>query len=336
MNEFPDTALHNISEKYASEFKQLETRGWAVFPDVVPADICDKTYSDFSDWYSDVTGGTLSEFNKSDYGKLFPRHGILTYPQALSHADFVTRVRDYPQVRKIFIETYHRKFPHLCIRTRSNDKTIYGFDRINYQPSPDMNGYASSIYRDERYFWWHVDQHAGSESVSYQSYIDIKGTLSSINAGLQVVDGSHLDFDHLSFYYSDDKPQWRTRDWGRFLLSELTEALPDWSERVVNVTSNKGDLVMWNSKVLHMSRRNTGKIRDKEYTDERFVIYSCHWPDCSPYNRDTRKRKLFERNLFTSSHYPDCRARMRVGDTYGKTPDPFVEKITRERYVTKE
>lgn len=321
---------------YTKEFEQLFTKGWAVFPNVVPQELCKVTRSEFSDYYQDMTGGKLTEweFARQDYDKFFPRHGILSHPQSLSHADFVTTVRDHENVRKIYLEIYERIFPHLRVNHRSKGQTFYGYDRVNYQPSPAMLGRKTPNYKGERFFWWHVDQRAGSDIDCFQGYVDICGTPSEKSAGLQVVDESHLDFEHLSFYYKDVYPEWRNDDWGRFTRAELNAALPGWQSRVINVTSNPGDLVVWNSKMLHMSRRNTAGIFNSEYFSERFVIYACHWPLCQPWSGKAEKRKLFEANKWTSSHWPDCRKRMKVGDPHGKPIDIYMDVKTQQKWIT--
>lgn len=340
--------------------KHLENHGWVVIPNVISRKTCKETTKAFEEYYKDMTGGSLEpdQFDRKDYDKFLPQHGILTHPEALSHAYFVQQIRNHPNVQNTFIELYNLKFPNFdltesCYEDPSTSPTFHSYDRINYQPAPATLGKSTPNFTHPRYFWWHVDQSSSApEFKCYQAYVDIAGSPTKLHAGLQVVDESHKMFRHLTYFYGgDDDKKWMKRDWRKFSLDELDEALPDWRENVVDVTSESGDMVIWDSRVLHMSRRNTASLqlnrsvgydggywvlKDIDMT-HRFVIYTCHWPNYAYWVDKPRKfaaqRGHIIKNKWSSSHWPDCRQRLTIGDPHGRPIDTTMQDRTISNWV---
>lgn len=293
----------------------FDEHGYAVIQDVLNEDELELGKTGFSDYLAEVRTLYPEADFKEIYQKFRPVHGILQYPPALSHATFVEAVRESDTVAGVFNSFYG---------VPPETPTAASYDRINYQPAPSELGRK---YR-RRPDWWHVDQSAGNSGFQcIQGYLDIHGTPTEAHAGLQVVDQSHACFQHLADCYPD--PAWNRTDWSRFTREDLSSALPDWDQSIVNVTSDPGDLVLWDSRTLHQSRVNTSDPNSETGRDSRLVFYTAHMPQDRLSDEDRARRQDFYDNYRTSSHWPDCRRNLRLTQTWGVPLDPTLEEFTR-------
>jgi hypothetical protein len=207
---------------------QLDTLGYAVIPGVIPISLADATLSDFQAFHGQATG---QQFNDEDYRREYEMknvHGIIEFPGALSHVDFVNRVRCHPNVLQVFSEIY---------QTDPGQNPIQmSFDRVNYQASENMR----KIKTRNRKSWWHVDQHWKKTSFEcIQGYVDIVGSETDDHGGLMVLERSHLLFSSLAMSHQNKRitGNW-DRDWYRLDDTALQDMILHCP--IVNVKCPKG------------------------------------------------------------------------------------------------
>lgn len=293
--------------------KELETYGWTVVKNVIAHKMLEDFTTSFNAWFTEACD--------ADYSKLIESHGIINYPEELSHTSFVDAVRNSVEVQNVF-----RQVHGVC----ADDEMVSSYDRVNFQLAPSER---KTKYRTH-HRWWHIDQSSSSTGRQcVQGYVDILGAPSSVHAGLQVISKSHLCFEHLKLYFEDSA--WKKNDWFKMTEEELADALgDDWKNYVVDVKSSAGDLVLWDSRTIHMARRNSstqdGIIGGNS---RRLVVYTCAWPALKLSQKQLEKRVQFRKNKWTSSHWPDCRARLRIGQLWGRKLDPKVRTVTNKWLV---
>jgi ectoine hydroxylase-related dioxygenase (phytanoyl-CoA dioxygenase family) len=268
---------------------QLDTLGYAVIPDIIPETLTDQTLCDFQAFHAQATGQQFSpEYYQRDY-ELKNVHGIVEFPGALSHVDFVNRVRYHPNVLRVFSEIYGTD--------PIQDPIQMSFDRVNYQASEEMR----KITTRDRKSWWHVDQHWKKQRFEcIQGYVDIVGSETDKHGGLMVLESSHLLFSTLArMHQAKEITGGWDRDWYRldeaayeYFISRCTP---------INVKCPKGGMVLWDSRTIHMSRPN------RHLTDERFVIYTCGFPSSRLTPKDFTRREEAIRKRRATSHWPDAR-----------------------------
>lgn len=328
----------------------LRKDGYYVVPDVIPKQLLEETYLDFMRYLVDVTNHMNLE-NSLDrkmkkmvkakksvpvlplremVNQFNPLHGIFQFPPELSHAYFVKRVREHPNVAEVFRSIYGAD---------EDEEIVFSFDRVNFQLSlVDKNSKYKTI--DD---WWHVDQRSTRRGFHcIQGYVDILGSEDAEDACLQVIDRSHLKFEA----FAERFPPWRA-DWRKFDEDELKDIIPDWKDHVVNVKAKAGSLVLWDSRMIHQSKRNTAELsypknylghQQKYYPgsiNRRLVIYTCGWPISKLSSQAMIKREYFKEKLLTSSHWPDCRRKLGPGRTFGLVLDPVIRersKLWLEKY----
>lgn len=266
-------------------FSSLLINGYAVVPNVISEQLCDETLSEFHAFHAHATGQQFTEELYRRDLELKNTHGIIEFPGALSHVDFVNRVRNHPNVLQVFSEIYQTQEPILT-----------GFDRVNYQASANMR----KLTTRDRKPWWHVDQ--GWKSPRFemvQGYVDLVGSETDEHAGLMVLEKSHLYFETLVDMQKSGLLKGWQPDWYRLEKGVLEQVYSRC--RMVNVKCPKGGMVLWDSRTVHMSRPNRHEI------DERFVIYSCGWPRNRLTEKDLQRREEAKRLLRATSAWPDAR-----------------------------
>lgn len=274
----------------AEQRDALARDGYVVIPNVISEELADATLSEFQAFHAHCTGQLFSE---EDYHREFEFknvHGIIEFPGALSHTDFVNRIREDPQVTNVFADLYQvdsKIDPILC-----------SFDRVNYQASETMRG----IPARNRKVWWHVDQKWDNPKfMGVQGYVDMVGSETDEHGGLMVISGSHHMFEDLALAHAAGviNGGW-DRDWHR-LSDEEIEYCQSQGGKIINVKCSKGSMVLWDSRTVHMSRPN------RHPEDERFVVYTCGWPQSWLSEQDLARREDAKRLRRATSHHPDAR-----------------------------
>jgi ectoine hydroxylase-related dioxygenase (phytanoyl-CoA dioxygenase family) len=274
----------------AERREALERDGYVVIPNVISEELADATLSEFQAFHAHATGQLFSDEDYQRDREFRNIHGIIEFPGILSHVDFVNRIREDPTVQQVFAEVYNvdvDQNPILC-----------GMDRVNYQASENMRKIPA---RDQNP-WWHVDQKWDQpEFMGVQGYVDMVGSETDEHGGLQVVRGSHRMFEDLALAHVAGVTEggWE-RDWHRLNEEEL-EYCKEKGGEVVNVKCPKGGMVLWDSRTVHMSRRN------HHPDDERFVVYTCGWPKSRLTQKDLARREEAKRLRRATSHHPDAR-----------------------------
>ena len=262
----------------------LKNHGYAVIPNIISQNLADEILSEFQAFHAHATGQQFTDELYDRSLELKNTHGIIEFPGALSHTDFVNRVRNHPNVLQVFSEIY-----------KSSDPILTGFDKINYQASVNMR----KLKTRDRKSWWHVDQGWKDPNfTNIQAYVDLVGSETDEHAGLMVLDGSHLHFETLVNMHNNGILKGWVQDWYRLedTALEYFQSCP-----VVNVKCPKGGMVLWDSRTVHMSRPN------RHETDERFVIYTCGWPKSRLTEKDLKRREEAKRLLRATSAWPDAR-----------------------------
>lgn len=301
----------------------LHRDGYVVVPRVISEALADTTLSDFQAFCAHATGQLFSEQDYDRKLELKNVHGIIEYPGGLSHVDFVTRIRNDPGVQHVFADIY-RVDPQM-------DPIVLSMDRVNYQASETMRG----IPARPRKAWWHVDQKwTEPQFKCVQGYVDMVGSESDDHGGLQVISGSHRCFEDLALAHAAGMTDsgW-DRDWHRLSREEL-EYCVSRGGQVVNVKCPKGGMVLWDSRTVHMSRPNRHPV------DERFVVYTCGWPQSRLTAKDLERRAEAERLRRATSHWPDARhyfsEKPRWFGRHSEEPQRVAEQwITRQIYFEK-
>lgn len=262
----------------------LEEQGYAVVPDVLSPDECDQIWNRFSHFSEYVMFNPLTAESYDHSKRFMAVHGIITLPSAISYASFVDDVRSHNAVKELWASIWNC---HI-------DDLVCSLDRLNFMAPLSWKHHNRSYSKT----WWHVDQRCGLRDLqTIQGYVDICGSPTEQHGGLLVLPESHLDFDVLADRYADSK--WSKKDWKRFSVDELKQVMP--TMRPEPVTSTKGSVVLWDSRLVHMNRAN------RHLTDPRFVIYVSYWPKDRLTPVAYARRNVAIRENRATSHWPDAR-----------------------------
>lgn len=200
-------------------------------------------------------------FNRNDIDSRSASHGIYKYHN-VGHTKFAWMTRVNANVKQVFGDFWE-----------TND-LIVSFDGCCYiKPGCRRN-----------YNWWmHTDQNPNrSEFECLQGFVSYTDNQSTT---LRLIPGSH---------------------WNHFLLKETGygDVRGDWCKisedpiygESVNITVNRGDLVLWDSRLLHQN-----VIGGDE---ERLVQYVCYIPRQFSTGRQLEKRRQYFSERRTTSHWP--------------------------------
>jgi hypothetical protein len=140
----------------------LDRDGYLVIPDVISEALADETLSEFQAFHAHCTGQQFDPEHYSTSLEFKNVHGIIEFPGALSHVDFVQKIRDEPSVQGVFQAIYETPEP-----------IVMSMDRVNYQGSSEQRGFEAR----DRKAWWHVDQkYDKPKRECIQAYIDVVGS----------------------------------------------------------------------------------------------------------------------------------------------------------------
>lgn len=168
------------------------------------------------------------------------------------------------------------------IRTRPSVigafKDFWGKDDLVV--SFDGVGYWTNQEKRRNTWWLHTDQSPNRPGFKcVQGLVVIKGSENS--GGLSLVPGSHLTHVELKAEHN--------KDWFK------VEETPELKSKVIQVAANPGDLILWDSRVLHQN--NYGE-------DCRLVQYVCYLPRSGLKQQEAYKRRKYYRDRRTTSHWP--------------------------------
>jgi hypothetical protein len=239
----------------------------------------------------------------------FNPHGIVQCPQEIIHTERV-RFNRYENIDLLKV---------WCDLFRA-DTLVGSCDRINYQCSSAQACAEQSAKKPRRVQpWWHVDQtprdgltpFAARESAaaSIQGYIDLFGTLSEREGGLMVLKGSHKT----SQARIDPK---EVKKLGWYSFKEKAAQFEAEFE-VVHVRCAPGDLVLWDSRVIHQSMLHCSEEAP------RLVIYNAFLPAHAVKKNLFAKKRVFEERRATT-HTPGAQRLFgKVPQTYGAELPPI-------------
>jgi ectoine hydroxylase-related dioxygenase (phytanoyl-CoA dioxygenase family) len=271
----------------SEQLEYLNTNGYVVIPNVISETLSDETLSEFQAFHAHCTG---QQFEAGKYNRSLEfkhTHGIIEFPSALAHVDFVNRVRNHPSVQSVFQSLYH-----------THEPIIMGMDRINYQASAELRGIPTRAYKA----WWHVDQSWETPNFqNVQGYVDIVGSETDEHGGLVVLTQSHLYFEPLALAFAAGQidSAW-DKGWHRLNQDELDYYFGQ-NCRPLKVKCPKGGMVLWDSRTVHMNRPN------HHSTDERLVIYTCGFPSSKLTPTDFKRREQAFQLRRATSAWPDAR-----------------------------
>lgn len=192
-----------------------------------------------------------------------PPHGVYGLAQA-GHTEMAWYIRTLPNVRGVFEELWGTK------------DLLTSFDGFGYNPATDKPRRNT--------VWLHSDQSPESRGVQcYQAFVALTSNSAST---FNCVPGSH--FDHQEIFAASKKPleNWQPLD---------TAAKAIWGPKSIDVAVNRGDMVIWDSRLLHQNK----------YSPEvRLVQYVCMKPRQGTSKATLCKRRKYFKAKRTTSHWP--------------------------------
>ena len=227
----------------------------------------------FGDCEEDVV--VVNRKEESTHAKGWPccvEGGILPYYGA-GHSSMCWFVRSNKKVRRVFeklLSVHHGSSSSVGIGSNANAKAVENDDDQMHLLA-SMEGMI--LWHKEQKSepgWFHIDQNPRSKPdvQSYQSIVNILPT-NSMTGGNVVVEGSHLLFPKYytsikSHYYDKKLNEVAGDDWLEINAKD-THVLNE--ERILCCNLLPGDMLIWNSRLVHCSYPSTHLLESNNNTD---------------------------------------------------------------------
>lgn len=282
MNSFAAPSLKRTRESldtttpsaYATNFQELETKGYTVIENVVPAEVCAASFSGIIKFLNE--SGVKTDDEALSMNSYPNSHGIIQHFEA-GHMQAVWDIRLHNKVTEIFDILY------------GDNDLLVSFDGFCWMPKH---------YRDNKRQWLHTDQsHKRLGLRCIQGYVNVLTSHDDCSGSLVVIPGSHLK--HAEYAAKNPDSVKNPKDWHKFTDEEVAEL-----GEPIRVHGGVGSLVLWDSRTAHSAR--PPQI-GRENTRERCVVYVCYQPRA--YIKESAlKRKVgaFD-NYRMTTHWPASR-----------------------------
>lgn len=266
----------------------IDKYGVAIIPKVIDEDECNKMLAGVCEYLEHITQNWELPFERNntetwrEFYKLLPLHSMLLQHWGVGQSQCCWDIRQNPKVVDVFAKFWNVKHEDLLV----------SFDGLSFHLPPEQTG--KGLGRSK---WFHTDQsYTRNEFECLQSWI----TALDVNEGdatLVVLEGSnkyHKDFaEHFNITEKDD--------WYKLPDNELEFYTEIKKCPEVRIVCGKGDLVLWDSRTIHMGSESS-KTRKKE--NYRCVIYLCYMKREGTSEANLKKkRKAFEEKR-TTKHEP--------------------------------
>ena len=211
-------------------------------------------------------------------------HGVIQHYE-IGHQQFMWDLRCEPTLLNAFADLWN------C----STESLLCSFDGANYIPAPEST--KRPRYRHHEKPWLHVDQ--GSK---YQGLHTIQGMvalskMSPDDATFCYLEKSHLGFEKLMTELSDTLPNNKLRRNYHKVPPHMYDTLGP----LRHISLNPGDLLLWDSRLVHANAR---AVQGRTDPCDRAAAYVCMKPHKDATEKQlSRKRKAFS-ELRTTSHDP--------------------------------
>ena len=266
----------------------LERDGFAVLPGVLNPDEVLRARSGVWGAVEELTSGHSTPVMRGDpstWGGLYdflPKHGMLFqhYP-CLTHSSAAWDTRLHPDVRRAFSE-FH-----------GTDKLYSSFDGISISVPHRTKGMLQEFAGGGASNWFHIDQvkEPGPCVQGLVNLYDVEVGGATF-VGLKGSHRHHAEFVQENDLASSSKSEFHiVGDKEDFFLEKGCEA--------VAVKLCAGDLLLWDSRLVHMGRP---PLKKRQEPDVRMVIYTCWKKTEALSQKQIEKRlKMFKEGR-TSTH----------------------------------
>jgi hypothetical protein len=327
-----DTELVRQVERAA---RDLEEEGYAVIPNVLDRDLCDKYHGQFwqmlqeaseSRLWRPLVAGDLDDFRVTNN---WPQnmHGILELG-AFAHLPLVHEIRENPRVQLPFALLYG-----------VGKNLTSSVDRLNCQNPAEWLPFAklktvnnpADIGTVGDASWLHIDQDAKKLGrYCIQGLVNLEDADQDGDASLELVPRSHVLHENLQQLTGD--PKLPKGDWYRFPdeVKEKIQSETGLLRTFKSVKAPKGALVLWDSRTWHQGGRIRAHVtRPREFPRPRFVVYTCFQPNLIPgapslQGKELTKRERIFRDHCSASHWPLSSKVFGKPRQRNKIPPPFL------------
>ncbi|KAJ5369729.1 uncharacterized protein N7496_005821 [Penicillium cataractarum] len=199
---------------------------------------------------------------------------------AVSHEEFVWRIRSEPGVVDAFRKVYGEK------------DVIVSFDAVNF-------AFPNRTDLPPNKPWPHQDQNPKKPGLRLmQGLVNILPN-GPKDGGLIVCKGAHLLSEqfHKEMSWEDPIPAWNP-EWYGFTERGM-QWLADHGCEWVKVTADPGDLLLWDSRTPHYNLPPEG-------TTPRFCIYTCYQPVKDVTQEQLKKKKAAFESWLGTTHWPNA------------------------------
>ena len=274
------------SFKFSSSFiNDLKTKGYAVVPNVLSSEECEKANEGLWKWLGEFSENKIKRDDPTTWEINWPynmgKKGIIQQYK-IAHTQFVWDVRQNPKVKKVFERIW------------SDDDLLSSYDGINVQIPPEITKkYADPLGIE----WHHMDQSTTRPDFEcIQGFIDINGT--DLEDGCLIVrEKSHL----LVSEYAKQFNIQSKKDWVK-LEPDHNKWYDEKGSKPIRVTCPQGSLVLWDSRTVHA---NSTALKSRNKPDKfRFVIYTCMTPRKLANDTCLRKKQHYYNEGRVTSHWP--------------------------------
>jgi hypothetical protein len=274
---------------------QLESKGYAVIPNVLTQEECTKSVLGLNSFMThlgiDVVNGPRDYPNK---------HGIIQH--MIGHSSAIWDVRTNERVRAPFEAMYG-----------TNDLLVSFDGACIMQPH----------HRFKKNHWWlHQDQSPLRDGLRcIQGYVNLTDSSDSHSGSLYVVPGSHLRVSEFASAFPSAVENAKA-DW--FKLNDQVHR--DFFGAGVRVHGGVGSMVLWDSRTVHQASPPDCSPAEAR---ARYVVYVCMQPRELATQTILKKKALCFDQYRMTSHWPSQRVKMfaKSWRTYGAE-----KKVYNEQY----
>jgi len=287
----------------------------------------------------DLYGGEFdSTIPDTTSNRFAAKRGGMEQHLGVGHLNTSYEIRSHPKIRNTWAELWDLE-PTAKTATDIGPALLSSIDGVCHSPAPENLRKTLATHRmriaddptldsNKRNNWLHLDQTKRGFQC-YQGFVTLED-IEEEDATVVFIEGSHLKHDE----FMDEVESTGRKFKGNWFLfdEEHVEWFTDRAHEIVQVEMNKGDMVIWDSRLVHQGsypKRGRKVIRD------RTVVYISMAPVSMCSKADLKKKQNIFWSGDSTSHWPhkNIKAFPYMPRLWGPTPECVEERyeIYKER-----
>lgn len=264
----------------------IDLYGVAIIQNVINDDECASALKGVHDYFEHITQNWEIPFKIDDentwkqYFKLLPLHNMMIQHWSVGNSQVCWNLRQNTKIVDVFGTLWECKREDLLV----------SFDGLSFQLPPEKTGRGWHTKP-----WYHTDQsYTRNNFECVQSYVSLLDVREG-DATLTILEGSNKYHGEFAKHFNiKDKDDWYK------LKDEELKFYTDKGCQEVRILCNKGDLVLWDSKLQHFGSE---VIKNRQQENFRAVIYLSYLPRKGTSEANLKKKRKYFNEMRTTKHH---------------------------------